>query len=83
MGQLDFHQIPLNVKLRVKGEEHGLQRLMGEKRKRWRKEKANDLEMPAGGCDRNKTEEPRKRIDVDKRPQERGVRLNGQSTCKS
>lgn len=24
VGQLDFHQVPLNVKLRVKGREHAL-----------------------------------------------------------
>lgn len=33
MGQPDFHQVPLNVKLRVEGGEHALKRLVGEEEK--------------------------------------------------
>lgn len=47
MGQPDFHQVPLNVKLRVEGGEHALKRLVGEGEKK-RKHKANGQEMPKG-----------------------------------
>lgn len=48
VGQLDFHQVPLNVKLRVKRGEHALKRLVGEGKKKG-KHKANGQEMPGGG----------------------------------
>lgn len=32
VGPLDFHQVPLNVKLRVKGGEHVLKKLVEEER---------------------------------------------------
>lgn len=56
MGQLDFHQVPLNVKLRVKGGEHALQRLMGEKRREKEKTKKSKWLRDASGRVRWKKE---------------------------
>lgn len=48
MGQLDFHQVPLNVKLRVKRGEHALKRLVGEGKKKGGK-KQSKWSRDAGG----------------------------------
>lgn len=45
VGQLDFHQIRLNVKLRVKGGEHDLQRLTEEKGREQKKTYGQDVSV--------------------------------------
>lgn len=67
VGPLDFHQVPLNVKLRVKGGEHVLKKLVEEETEK----QVKTQEMPGEKLEKKekkwpsqKTEKPWKQINT-------------------